>query len=650
MNPPCPSGFAPDVSRGHGIADAEIRAAFDTLSELVAILDPDGVICVVNRAWRETAASIHPRPAHVETGASYWDAWDDTRLEFDPEAPDPVSGMQQVLAGSRSSFELEFSANAPSGLRWHVLVARRIEDTTPMRLLVTLSDITRRKSTEEALRRSEERFALAAEGGNDGIWEWNIATGEDFFSERWCRLLGYSHAELLPRISTWHHHLHPDDHDRVLEAIRAHLRHHTPFDVELRLRSKNGVFRWFRYRGQAVWDKDGAPVRMAGSMTDITPLKEQEATLRELNEHLEDLVQERTDQLARSEGAYRDQARLLEAVFHSMGDGLVVADAQERFTHFNPAAERLLAGEDADFDTASATLTRGIYRPDGVTTIPREELPLARALRGESIDQEELYLRDAHRAEPLILSATARPIRSPGQGIQAAVVVFRDITEHKRAVEATHRSLSEKETLLKEIHHRVKNNLQVIISILRLQAARVSDPELRAVFMAAKQRVRTMALIHERLYRSADLSRIDFGGHLADLARMLLNLYRPPPSGVTLTLDVASIPLELDVAVPLGLIANELISNSLKYGFPNGRTGTLAVHLERTQPAGLRLVIQDDGVGLDPAFDWNCAESLGLRIVRTLVDQLRGTLHIQGHAGLTVALTFRFPTPDLPTP
>ncbi len=623
--------------------EGDIRAAFDTLPDLVAILDPDGVVRLVNRAWHESAPGIHPRPARVAIGALYWDAWDETRLELDPDAPDPVAGMKAVLAGDRQVYELEFSANSPAGLRWHVLTARRMHGQNPARLLVTIADITARRSTEEALRRSEERFALAAEGGNDGIWEWNVATGEDYFSERWCRLLGYSHAELSPRIATWHQHLHPDDHDRVLESIRAHLRHRTPFDVELRLRSRNGVFRWFRYRGQAVWDRDGSPVRMAGSMTDITPLKEQESALRELNEHLEELVHERTGQLARSEAACRSQARLLEAVFHSMGDGLVIADAQGRFTHFNPAAERLLGGEEAAVDAAATNLTHGIYRADGVSLIPRAELPLARALRGESIDQEELYLLDPLRPAPLILSATARPVRSPGEAIQAAVVVFRDITDHKRAIEAAHRSLAEKETLLKETHHRVKNNLQVVVSILRLQAARVSHPELRSVFREAEERVRTMALIHERLYQSADLSRIDFGEHLADLARMLLAFYRPSPPGVALTVDVDSIPLEIDIAVPLGLVANELLSNSLKYAFPACRTGSLAVHLERLPPHHLRLAIHDDGIGLDAAFDWTQADSLGLKIVRTLVDQLRGTLQIDGSRGTRAELVCPVP-------
>ena len=207
-------------------------------------------------------------------------------------------------------------------------------------------------------------------------------------------------------------------------------------------------------------------------------------------------------------------------------------------------------------------------------------------------------------------------------------------------------ALEEKKTLLEEVHHRVKNNLQIISSLLRLQGGYVKDEEDRAMFAECQNRVRTMAMLHERLYRSHNLASINFGEHVRDLANMLASTYRQAAAHVQVFTEAESVLLQLETAIPAGLIVNELVSNALKYAFPDGRRGTLKVSLHSPAPGQLLLSVEDDGVGLPPGFDWEQARSLGLRMVHDLARQIRGTVEVRQDGGTTFALSFPVAKPQ----
>ena len=210
-----------------------------------------------------------------------------------------------------------------------------------------------------------------------------------------------------------------------------------------------------------------------------------------------------------------------------------------------------------------------------------------------------------------------------------------EVVERKRVEEVMRTALEEKKTLLEEIHHRVKNNLQIISSLLQLQCDFVKNEEDRAMFAESQNRVRTMALVHERLYRSQNLASINFGEHVRDLANMLAGTYRQAAVQIHVFTEAESVSLQLETAIPAGLIVNELVSNAL-----NGRRGTLKVSLHSPTPGQLLLSVQDDGVGFPPGFDWDQARSLGLRMVRDLTRQIRGTLEVRQNGGTTFALSF----------
>lgn len=225
-----------------------------------------------------------------------------------------------------------------------------------------------------------------------------------------------------------------------------------------------------------------------------------------------------------------------------------------------------------------------------------------------------------------------------------------EIAERKRAEEQIEASLKEKEVLLKEIHHRVKNNLQVISSLLYLQYKDIEDQSTREMFRDSQNRIRSMALIHEKLYRSQDLGRIDFAKYARNLATYLVGLYRPDSSSVALKVDAEGVFLRIDTAVPCGLIVNELVSNSLKHAFPvhpdtrvdrtHGRECEIHIGLRSDQDQQVILVVGDNGVGFPKDLDFQSTESLGLQLVNLLVHQLDGTIELNCNDGTEFKITF----------
>ena len=202
-----------------------------------------------------------------------------------------------------------------------------------------------------------------------------------------------------------------------------------------------------------------------------------------------------------------------------------------------------------------------------------------------------------------------------------------------------HQSLQEKVVLLKEIHHRVKNNMQVVSSLLSLQTRDITSPRELEMFVNSQNRIKTMALIHEKLYQSDDLARVDFSDYIPALIASLFETYKISPQDISLQVDVVDVLLDLDQAIPCGLMLNELISNSLKYAFPNGRKGKITVQLGPYKE-GTRLVVRDDGVGLPEGFDYRKSKSLGLQLINILSRQLQGGIELRSESGTEFAITF----------
>lgn len=213
-------------------------------------------------------------------------------------------------------------------------------------------------------------------------------------------------------------------------------------------------------------------------------------------------------------------------------------------------------------------------------------------------------------------------------------VAIRDVTRTKDIEHQIRSSLAEKETLLQEIHHRVKNNLQIVASLLSLQSGYIRDPQTLMQFQESQGRIRSMALIHEKLYQSASLAKVDLADYVQTLAQTIMRTYSEN-SNLQLECRLVPVSVSIDTALPVGLMLNELITNALKYAFPNGRIGRVLVSLDVTQDEQLVLCVDDNGVGLRPEFELSQADTLGLRLVRMFVKQLHAEITVNSEPGQT---------------
>jgi len=230
--------------------------------------------------------------------------------------------------------------------------------------------------------------------------------------------------------------------------------------------------------------------------------------------------------------------------------------------------------------------------------------------------------------------------------------LFRDITERKETDKKIRRSLEEKELLIKEIHHRVKNNLQVILSLLYLQSENITETKILAIFHEIETKIKSIALIHEKLYQSEDLSHIDFEDYVKNLTAHLFSTYNINTSSIVLDVNVQHAFFPIDIATPCGLIINELVSNSLKYAFTDGRKGKIYINFSEIQDIKedeikktYNLIVGDNGVGLAPHVEYISKKSLGLNLVYALVKQLSGDITFNGTSGAEFRIVFSRKTP-----
>lgn len=253
-------------------------------------------------------------------------------------------------------------------------------------------------------------------------------------------------------------------------------------------------------------------------------------------------------------------------------------------------------------------------------------------------DVEELTVTGNKRS--LILQITMSP-GYEGSWTKVFLTII-DVTERKKAQDRIAASLAEKELLLKEVHHRVKNNLQIISSLLYLQSTKISDNVVVTALRESEQRIESMAMIHEALYKSDDLARIDFKRYIEDLTGYLVSSFGVDTNKVTLKVEVEDNLLGIDIAIPCGLIVNELVSNSLKYAFPDNRSGEIEVSLRAMSDGVLELSVSDNGVGLPDGFDLSRNDTLGLRLVSSLAErQLHGTFRLDDTENTRYVILFK---------
>ncbi len=478
----------------------------------------------------------------------------------------------------------------------------------PPRFSYILEDITERKQAEATLARREEQLRLTLEFTHIGTWDWDVRQDTVIWNDNHFKLLGLDPNTTADPYQSWRRAIHPNDLDRVEQALQDALHQHTDYETEYRVFYPDGTMRWLVGRGRGLYDVDRQPIRMLGVVIDISDRKQAE------------------------------QIQEFQAVItRNMAEGICVVRADNGIICYaNRKFEQMFGYDLGELDGQHVSIVNYANDEAGAEAVNQ-------AIRRAVLDNLEATY-EVHNVKkdgtPFWCSATTSVFEHPEYGM-VLVAVHQDISDRKESQEKLQASLKEKELLLKEIYHRVKNNLQVVYSLLNLQSRKVLDSLALSVLRDSQSRVRAMALVHEKLYKSDDLTRIDLADYIHSLAYSLLETYQSSSNCIALRLEIEPYSLDIETALPCGLILTELMSNSLKYAFPDGRPGEIAITSSLDADHQVLLEVKDNGVGLSSDFDLERVPSLGLSLVQNLAKQIKGAVTILARpTGTAFQITF----------
>jgi PAS domain S-box-containing protein len=518
-----------------------------------------------------------------------------------------VKTSAALKKGGKTHQEFKFRRKDGSDL-WVISSASPVFDSEGRytRTISMLIDITERKRVEVALRESEERFRLFMDNSPTIAWIKDeqgryvfLSRAFEFrFGVKLDTWLGKTDEELLPA--------------EVAEAFRrndlAVLDGGQPILVTEEVLDLDGC-RSFWLNSKFLF-LDSAGYRfVAGIGLDITERKLTEKALSQIREDLD-----RAQKVGQI-GSWRLD------VLHNV---LTWSDENHRI--FGLPKETPLTYE---------TFLETVHPDDR----PYVDAQWKASLSGEPYDIEHRIIADG---EVKWVREKAYLEFDEAKNLLGGFGITQDISAHKQAEEKIQASLREKETLLRELSHRTKNNLNVISSLISLQIGSLQDPRLADLFRDMQSRILTMSLIHEKLYQSSELSSINIRAYITDLTDAILSGYRVEREKMTVRLEIENILFSIDDVIPCGLIINELMSNSLKYAFPEGRSGEIWITLQQLADEEILLNYRDSGVGFAGGFDWSKTKSLGLKLVQRLVtQQLRGKIEFHAESG--PGFLIRFP-------
>ena len=470
-------------------------------------------------------------------------------------------------------------------------------------------DISYRKKTEAALKESEERFRQLAENIESVFWMVNVQLQKMIYiSPGYEKIWGRSCADLYAYGRFFADSIYPEDRDRVMSTFTQTI--DSENEIEYRIVRPNGEIRWIRDRAFPIRNQDGKIYRIVGIAEDISARKQAEKAIRE------------------SEERFRQLAENIQDSFW-----LVSAELTD-LLYISPAYEQIWGRSREELYADPLKCMESVHPEDKHLL----QDAMGRVLQGESTSTEYRIFRPDGTIR--WLCDRAFPIYDESGKVYRITGICEDISDRKFTESRIQAALREKEILLKEIHHRVKNNMQVVSSLLQLQAQYIEDEQTLALFEESQTRIHSMALIHEQLYQSENLDRIDLPIYVENLVANLYQSFGCCNTSIQFNLNIDPIYLNIETAIPCGLIINELVSNSLKYAFTQNLVGEININFNEINPQQFHLSIQDNGSGFPTGFDVENTETLGVRLVRMLTHQLDGTLVIDSQCGTCYHITF----------
>ena len=521
-----------------------------------------------------------------------------------PETPETVPNkiLKQLFAEGHAMWEgMHVSKD---GRRIPVEISNQLFNLhgKPM-ILSAVRDITERKKAEDKLRDSERRLSLASSLAHVGHWDWSPETGALIWTDQVYWIFGYEAGSIKPSYELFLSWIHPEDRGKVKEAVAASILEPIPYSAEFRFTRNDGAERIGKAIGQAEFEIDGRAIRLSGAMQDITDMKKTENALRETHQRMEALI-------------------------NSSSDFIVLKDHDLRYIIANKATEQLFNGhvEDiigkTDFDFMPKEFAEGCRKSDEASL--RSENPI--------ITEEFGGGRWFH--------VVKQRVQDEEKNIIGIASVIRDITDRKEYEIKLEKSLKEKEMLLKELHHRVKNNLQILTSLISFQIKDDNEARVNQILTECKDRVRTIAIIHEKLYQANDFSSIEVRKLISDVANSLVYSLRDAGNQTDLILTIQDISVGIDIAIPLGLIVNEIVSNSVKHAFPSEMNGEVCIDFHAMNGEFV-LNVRDNGIGLPEDFNTEKSDSLGMYLIYTLAEQLNGRVEFIRNNGTIVKIHFK---------
>ncbi|KJU84501.1 sensory transduction histidine kinase [Candidatus Magnetobacterium bavaricum] len=573
-------------------SEEKLQKIIDSSSTVIFVKDLDGRFLLIN--------SLYEKLFHISkddiVGKTDYDI-------FPMEVAKLLRYADLEVFKANKPLEVEEKVPQDDGIHDYIAMKFPLYDAEgkPYAVCGIATDITDRKKMELYLAETKERYDLATSVGNIGVWDLNMVSGKLVWNDEVFKILELSKGEMEPSYEKFVSFVHPDDRKSFTDAVTDALHSRLPFNREYRVLLPNGKVRVCHAIGKATFDESGRPVRMMGTFHDITERKQAEASM------------------AESEARFR---QLADATF----EGIAISE-RGRLLDVNTQLIEMLGYENVSEVIGKTALD---------FTAPQfHELTANNIAADYARPYESMLIRK---------DATAFPVEVHGKtmmrdGRKIRITAIQDITERKKAEDQIKQSLREKESLLREIHHRVKNNLAIVTGLIALQARTIQDAAVKQLFEESKQRVKSMSLVHEKLYQTKDLSSINFAEYIESIVSEIVAMYRIDTNTITANMNVEDIELDLEAAVPCGLIINELLTNAFKYAFPNNRKGIISIHFIKADQT-YTLTIKDNGVGLPEGFDYQKSDTLGLQLVTALTGQLDGTLQIKSEDGMETVVMF----------